>query len=375
MRSPLSAVQLVIQRPLFLLTPASPGRRPHGHRKRRRIGVSRRQAVQGRVQVPAVAQESVRESRFFFFRSFPLSLPSAPVTVVRPFSSALGRGILSMANSGPDTNKSQVRRGPQANAKPPERRVPAEHTSPPPRSPFKFFITYRPCTYLDKKHTVFGHVVGGMDTLANMESIETGAEDRPKRVGRPARRRRAGVIRDVPPPNSLPLSLSSPRRPTDHQNHRRDGVPRPVPGGGGRKGASGSSGPRQGGGHVAGSRDSQGRVLRDTQLSPAPLDALSVTRRVLPAPAVFCRSSTRALASTLAAWPRTAKQSDQRRVRRRQLQNARAVGAGLPASHTAFVVTIAAAPPSEQPALKETKSLQAAKKVKKKGGFGDFSAW
>ncbi|PIK58991.1 putative peptidyl-prolyl cis-trans isomerase-like 2-like [Apostichopus japonicus] len=61
-----------------------------------------------------------------------------------------GRGILSMANSGPDTNKSQ------------------------------FFITYRSCTHLDGKHTVFGRVVGGMDTLSAMEKVETDKKDRPK---------------------------------------------------------------------------------------------------------------------------------------------------------------------------------------------------
>uniref|UniRef100_A0A0A9X987 Peptidyl-prolyl cis-trans isomerase-like 2 n=1 Tax=Lygus hesperus TaxID=30085 RepID=A0A0A9X987_LYGHE len=60
-----------------------------------------------------------------------------------------GRGILSMANSGPNTNKSQ------------------------------FFITYRSCKYLDGKHTVFGKVVGGMDTLANIERIEVDNKDRP----------------------------------------------------------------------------------------------------------------------------------------------------------------------------------------------------
>lgn len=35
----------------------------------------------------------------------------------------------------------------------------------------------------------------------------------------------------------------------------------------------------------------------------------------------------------------------------------------------------AAAQPATQPALRQTKALQEAKKVKKAGGFGDFSAW
>ncbi|XP_071534720.1 RING-type E3 ubiquitin-protein ligase PPIL2 [Panulirus ornatus] len=60
-----------------------------------------------------------------------------------------GRGVLSMANSGPDTNKSQ------------------------------FFITYRSCTHLDGKHTIFGRVVGGLATLSAMEAIETDNKDTP----------------------------------------------------------------------------------------------------------------------------------------------------------------------------------------------------
>ncbi|KAJ1530985.1 hypothetical protein ONE63_005820 [Megalurothrips usitatus] len=60
-----------------------------------------------------------------------------------------GRGILSMANSGTDTNKSQ------------------------------FFITYRSCRHLDSKHTVFGRVVGGLDTLTAMEQVEVDNKDRP----------------------------------------------------------------------------------------------------------------------------------------------------------------------------------------------------
>ncbi|KAK3871171.1 hypothetical protein Pcinc_023665 [Petrolisthes cinctipes] len=67
----------------------------------------------------------------------------------RPNLSHKGRGVLSMANSGPDTNKSQ------------------------------FFITYRSCPHLDTKHTIFGRVVGGLTALSAMEAIETDNKDRP----------------------------------------------------------------------------------------------------------------------------------------------------------------------------------------------------
>uniref|UniRef100_A0A8C2GY71 RING-type E3 ubiquitin-protein ligase PPIL2 n=1 Tax=Cyprinus carpio TaxID=7962 RepID=A0A8C2GY71_CYPCA len=71
----------------------------------------------------------------------------------RPNLSHTGRGILSMANSGPNTNKSQ------------------------------FFITFRSCTYLDRKHTVFGRVVGGLETLTAMENVESDPKtDKPKVV-------------------------------------------------------------------------------------------------------------------------------------------------------------------------------------------------
>ncbi|VDK38660.1 unnamed protein product [Taenia asiatica] len=54
------------------------------------------------------------------------------------------RGVLSMANSGPNTNKSQL-----------------------------------PCPQLNRKHTVFGKVVGGLDTLDKVELVETDKDDRP----------------------------------------------------------------------------------------------------------------------------------------------------------------------------------------------------
>ncbi|XP_043924710.1 RING-type E3 ubiquitin-protein ligase PPIL2 [Protopterus annectens] len=69
----------------------------------------------------------------------------------KPNLSHSGRGILSMANSGPNTNKSQ------------------------------FFITFRSCAYLDKKHTIFGRVVGGFEALTAMENVDADPKtDRPK---------------------------------------------------------------------------------------------------------------------------------------------------------------------------------------------------
>jgi peptidyl-prolyl cis-trans isomerase-like protein 2 len=60
------------------------------------------------------------------------------------------RGILSMANKGKNTNTSQ------------------------------FFISYRQLPHLDRKHTIFAHVVGGLDTtLKSMELAEVGEKDRP----------------------------------------------------------------------------------------------------------------------------------------------------------------------------------------------------
>ena len=68
---------------------------------------------------------------------------------IKPHLKHAGRGVLSMANSGPNTNKSQ------------------------------FFITYRSCRHLDGKHTVFGQIVGGLDTLNKLEKIEVDNKDKP----------------------------------------------------------------------------------------------------------------------------------------------------------------------------------------------------
>ncbi|KAI8942991.1 hypothetical protein NX059_001029 [Plenodomus lindquistii] len=60
------------------------------------------------------------------------------------------RGVLSMANKGKNTNTSQ------------------------------FFISYRAVPHLDRKHTIFARVVGGLDTtLKSMELAQVGEKDKP----------------------------------------------------------------------------------------------------------------------------------------------------------------------------------------------------
>jgi peptidyl-prolyl isomerase H (cyclophilin H) len=60
--------------------------------------------------------------------------------------------LLSMANSGPDTNGCQ------------------------------FFVTTAPCNWLDGKHVVFGRVMDkeSMVVLRKIENVSVGAQDRPK---------------------------------------------------------------------------------------------------------------------------------------------------------------------------------------------------
>lgn len=50
----------------------------------------------------------------------------------------------------------------------------------------QFFILYKSAPHLDYKHTVFGKVVGGLETLTKMERVPVDAEDRPKQVPAPS---------------------------------------------------------------------------------------------------------------------------------------------------------------------------------------------
>lgn len=84
------------------------------------------------------------------------------------------RGALSMANSGPGTNGSQffIVQLPEL----PENGLPSEDV---PEEVREEYAANGGTPWLDGKHTVFGHVVEGMDIVDAIADVEVGEGDRP----------------------------------------------------------------------------------------------------------------------------------------------------------------------------------------------------
>src|SRR5271155_5271570 len=81
------------------------------------------------------------------------------------------RGLLSMANAGPNSNGSQVMQAMHASS--------AAGNSAHVMYFIQFFVTACPTPWLDGKHVVFGEVVEGMDVVGKIEETGT-ATGQPK---------------------------------------------------------------------------------------------------------------------------------------------------------------------------------------------------
>ncbi len=87
------------------------------------------------------------------------------------------RGALSMANAGPNTNGSQffIVTAPEV----PMTMLGQLSQAGFPEEIINAYAENGGTPWLDQRHTVFGHVINGMDVVTTIENVKTGSQDKP----------------------------------------------------------------------------------------------------------------------------------------------------------------------------------------------------